>query len=1326
MANGNVDELNIEISAQAQSAVKSLNSLVSSMKNAGIQAQKNVSYFRGFTKELGSMASAAKSLNSITAKNLDFSGVTKSIRAIGKIDASSAQKTADSIKKVTESLSASGQIKFNESGMNKVVNSVRNLLSVDLTKFNPQSFQSIINSIASLGQVPDVSSGVNRLVSSLARLSNAGDKTAISASGISILASETKKAVQQLSGIGSVSDDIVRFVQAIAQLASSGPKASQAAAGLKELTPQLVKFITAMKDAPTVNKNTLQLVQSLSQLSAAGGRVGTASKSIVSGLASMNAPMKNATKSTLSLAAAFGKFYASFWVILRAFDAIKSAMDISSSLTEVQNVVDVTFGDMTDKVEELAQTSIEQFGMSELSLKQYASRFQAMGTAMGANNNAIAKANEFLNKQTNGYVGLSDQMADVSLNLTKLTADMSSFYNVSQSEMATALQSVFTGETEPLRRFGLDLSFATVEAWALANGLNADMQSMTQSEKTMLRYQYVLANTAAAQNDFQRTSNSWANQTRILAQNFEQLASIIGGVFINALKPLVQALNAAMSSIMSFAQTIADALGAIFGWTIESTGGGVLNDMATSAGEVADGLGDAVGQAKKLNKSLQSFNELNVIRLSDDTGGSGGGTGGGGTTGGGSQVNIVQTESLIEKYKSEIENLYQLGEYIGETLTNALNSIDWDSVYKGARNFGKGLADFLNGLISPELFGAVGRTIASALNTAIYVALSFGETFDFKDFGLSIASAINNFFETFDFGALAKTINVWVRGIYDTITTAINNIKWKDVWSGVIDFLSEIDLGTVSIIVGGFALKYGVKKLTASILKSQIVKNFDKLLMAAFGSTANAVSAGFAITATIFVGFQFAKDAKEWWDNIQKYGWDEGRRVTAENNPANPYRNGNAIVQEDGTGWFDEWTKKLKKWQSDNRKAREEESKEFNNMSNNIIDSASSWINDWKKKISKWQSDNRDTRDEERKEFKNTFDNIANNIKNWWQNDVSPWFTVERWSQLGENVKSSLSSKWSSFTSWWQSTGIPNWWDKNVSPWFTKEKWSSFGEVIRSSLTEKWSAFSTWWSGTGIPNWWNNNVAPWFTVNKWQNFGNNMKNGIQTMWQSFTSWWQNTGIPSWWNNNVAPWFTVNRWQSVTDGIRQGLVNVWNNARNWWNNNNILSQIRTSFPDILGGIKYIWGVVKSWWDRNVRLTIPSLNLRVEYTTRGLNSLQKAITKVLNLPGWPSLKFFANGGYPRTADLFWANENGVPELVGTMGGRTAVASGTEITGISDAIYGTGNVEIQLLQEQNRLLRRLLAKDTGISANDLFNSVRNSSKDYTARTGRSAFDF
>ena len=1015
MANGNVDELNIEISAQAQSAVKSLNSLVSSMKNAGIQAQKNVSYFRGFTKELGSMASAAKSLNSITAKNLDFSGVTKSIRAIGKIDASSAQKTADSIKKVTESLSASGQIKFNESGMNKVVNSVRNLLSVDLTKFNPQSFQSITNSIASLGQAPGVSSGVNRLVSSLARLSNAGDKTAISASGISILASETKKAVQQLSGIGSVSDDIVRFVQAIAQLASSGPKASQAAAGLKELTPQLVKFITAMKDAPAVNKNTLQLVQSLSQLSSAGGRVGTASKSIVSGLTSMNAPMKNATKSTLSLAAAFGKFYASFWVILRVFDAIKSAMDISSSLTEVQNVVDVTFGDMTDKVEELAQTSIEQFGMSELSLKQYASRFQAMGTAMGANNNAIAKANEFLNKQTNGYVGLSDQMADVSLNLTKLTADMSSFYNVSQSEMATALQSVFTGETEPLRRFGLDLSFATVEAWALANGLNADMQSMTQSEKTMLRYQYVLANTAAAQNDFQRTSNSWANQTRILAQNFEQLASIIGGVFINALKPLVQALNAAMSSIMSFAQTIADALGAIFGWTIESTGGGVLNDMATSAGEVADGLGDAVGQAKKLNKSLQSFNELNVIRLSDDTGGSGGGAGGGATTGGGSQVNIVQTESLIEKYKSEIENLYQLGEYIGETLTNALNSIDWDSVYKRARNFGKGLADFLNGLISPELFGAVGRTIASALNTAIYVALSFGETFDFKDFGLSIASAINNFFETFDFGALAKTINVWVRGIYDTITTAINNIKWKDVWSGVIDFLSEIDLGTVSIIVGGFALKYGVKKLTASILKSQIVKNFDKLLMAAFGSTANAVSAGFAITATIFVGFQFAKDAKEWWDNIQKYGWDEGRRVTAENNPANPYRNGNAIVQEDGTGWFDEWTKKLKKWQSDNRKAREEESKEFNNMSNNIIDSASSWINDWKKKISKWQSDNRDTRDEERKEFKNTFDNIANNIKNWWQNDVSPWFTVERWSQLGENVKSSLSSKWSSF-----------------------------------------------------------------------------------------------------------------------------------------------------------------------------------------------------------------------------------------------------------------------------------------------------------------------
>lgn len=327
---------------------------------------------------------------------------------------------------------------------------------------------------------------------------------------------------------------------------------------------------------------------------------------------------------------------------------------------------------------------------------------------------------------------------------------------------------------------------------------------------------------------------TWANQVRILKQNFEQLASVIGGTLINAFKPFVKALNVALSHVTNFVKNVSNALGAIFGWKIEINTGGMANDMedfAESADSAASGIGDATSNAKALKKALSvlPFDELN--QLSSNTNPDGASGGGGGTDGGsglgssaGMQANIVKTDSLFGKYESDIKNLKQLGKYIGDSLKNALDSIKWDSIYEKARNFGKGLADFLNGLISPGLFASVGKTIAGALNTAIYTALSFGMTFDFENLGLSIAEGINEFFSTFDFASLAKTINTWVQGIFNTIKTAIFNIKWSKVWEGIKDFLGNIELETVAIIVGTIA----IKKIAGVVLGKNVLKSISK------------------------------------------------------------------------------------------------------------------------------------------------------------------------------------------------------------------------------------------------------------------------------------------------------------------------------------------------------------------------------------------------------------------------------------------------------------------------------------------------------------------
>ena len=292
---------------------------------------------------------------------------------------------------------------------------------------------------------------------------------------------------------------------------------------------------------------------------------------------------------------------------------------------------------------------------------------------------------------------------------------------------------------------------------------------------------------------------TWANSVRVLKQEFQAWGSIIGSVVINALKPFVQALSKVMLKVISFTRTVADALGAIFGWTIEISGGGATADdmegIADGVGDIGDNADSSNKKAQKLKKTLLSIDEIHALDDNSDSGSGGSGSGGSGGGGGDSGVNssLKKTDGLLEKYKSSIKDLYSLGKYIGDALASAMESIDWKKIYQKADNFGKGLADFLNGLISPRLFYDLGATIAGSLNTALHFLNSFGTTFDWTNFGLSIANGINGFFENFDFALLGKTISAWAKGILNMLTTAVKNVDWANVGTQIGTFFANID-----------------------------------------------------------------------------------------------------------------------------------------------------------------------------------------------------------------------------------------------------------------------------------------------------------------------------------------------------------------------------------------------------------------------------------------------------------------------------------------------------------------------------------------------------
>ena len=555
-------------------------------------------------------------------------------------------------------------------------------------------------------------------------------------------------------------------------------KLADALSGMSDISINVTKSFEGMsKSGKSMGGVFNKLTNMFGGIASGAGRMALSFTKAALGIRTASKHANSAGLSFRSLFRAIIPFYG----IRSIFNWAKDAVQVSSDLTEIQNVVNVTFGNMTNKMEEFADTSIRDFGMSELSAKQFASRFQAMGTAMAVPVGKIQSAGKALRDMGVTYGETEESLADISINLTKLTADMASFYDRDQADIAKALESVYTGMTRPLRAYGLDLTQATVQEWALTHGIEANMATMTQAEKTLLRYQYVMYNTAAAQGDFARTQDTFANQMRILKQTVQQFAAVFGSAVIGAIKPAIAWLNQFMLHAINVAQTVVNALGAIFGWQLEITPGGVsgddyedyadgVEDIGGAGNDAAGGLGKAADAAKEFQESVMGFDELNKLSEAvSNIGGSGsGGSGSGGSgagAGGGAvsaaDIRLTPKEPLIKQYQSQIDSLYELGEYISKTLQKTLEGINWDEVYRKARNFGTGLASFLNGLIKPDLFATLGKTIAGAINTKLNAFFAFGEIFSFTNLGNSLQTGITSALDNIDWDLAAKTAQTW-------------------------------------------------------------------------------------------------------------------------------------------------------------------------------------------------------------------------------------------------------------------------------------------------------------------------------------------------------------------------------------------------------------------------------------------------------------------------------------------------------------------------------------------------------------------------------------
>lgn len=401
----------------------------------------------------------------------------------------------------------------------------------------------------------------------------------------------------------------------------------------------------------------------------------------------------------------------------------QQAIDVASDLTEVDNVVQKAFGNMRGEMDALADSSIKNLGISRLEAYQTGSTFMAMGKSM---------------------LTSSQDAKDMALNLTKLSANMASFFNTSNKYAAIALKSIYTGETETLKQYGVVMTEVNLKQFALAQGISKSYNEMSQSEKVMLRYQYVMQQLGYIGDDFIDTQDSWANQTRVLKEQWKEFLGVLGTGIITVLTPLVKALNMIMGRMIAIAKSIGSVLSSVFGIQIQSANqvSGAISDTAGAFDDVTTAIGDYDTATKKASKtaskSLASFDKLNNTMTSQSDSGTGaGGAGGGGglatpDISSGTDSAIDQTNSKINTILDSVKKrLLELVDLVKKGFKNGLGT-DFDASIKRTQkhlaSIGKQLQDIFT---NPSVINAAdnwANNVAYALGQLAGSTVSIGQT----------------------------------------------------------------------------------------------------------------------------------------------------------------------------------------------------------------------------------------------------------------------------------------------------------------------------------------------------------------------------------------------------------------------------------------------------------------------------------------------------------------------------------------------------------------------------------------------------------------------
>lgn len=1033
--------------------------------------------------------------------------------------------------------------------LDKLANSLTNFqrsLSIDTSKLTSisNSIQSIANAASSMN-----TSGIKN-ISTLTNSINRMGK--IDTSGLSRISSALKTfsadmAGTKVDGVG----DIASIASSISRL--GGVASGRAVTNIPLLAKNLKQLFTTLSTAPNVSENIIRMTNALAGLASTGAASGRAANSLGRNLNTYTVSARRATKSTFSLAAAFGRFYATYFLVIRGIKSLWKSIEGTTDYIEAFNYYTVAFNKVGkewgkdfekfgyDNAEDYAQSFGSRVNellgkMSGLKVDVDGGLISESGMKnLGLNLQEITQYASQLASITNSLGQTGEVTTAISKSMTMLAGDMSSLFNVDFSTVATNLQSGLIGQSRALYKYGIDITNATLQTYAYKYGIEKAVSEMSQAEKQQLRLLAILDQSKVSWGDLANTINSPSNMIRQFTNNVKEAGMVLGQLFIPVLQKVLPVINGVVIAIKRLLVSLANLLGIRIDFSSFNQNVSGYNEDLEDTADALDKVGTS---AKNAQSGIRAFDKLKVISIPKSSG-SGSGAGGAG---------IDLTKEIMDA-TAEYEKV-------------------WQEAFDKMQNTALGWADKIEKLLDP-------------------VKKLFKDLFN------------GDFFEA------GQDLSGIVTGIFNWMSDAIASVDWYQIGQNIGQFLAGIDWTAVFTSAGNFietaidaAIDLWKGSFDAAPIETTIItaigllkftgvgdiiwgKISDKLSAKVLGSSIGIVPTIAIAAVTWEIGFNvgkslgkalFPEDA-EYYDNFTWFG-ENGFFDTLKNTDFTTLK----------TAWDD-----LYKDITDNDLYR------F--LTGTMLLPKHSTLDDFGDKI----------------------DWLIDKIKNT-KVDMSDTFGL---SSALINI----------------APLVGNWFNENVSPWFTKEKWQGMGQTIESSLSEKWTSFTTWWNQTGFSSWWKK-ISEQFGLTKWNKLLENIPTAFRTAFKTAA------------NVAIAP----------LNLVISGIETMINNA-----------------IDLINGLM------------SAARLIPKIGDAVP------NNIQHI--SVGRIPT------FEKGGYvPSRYTMFMAGENGIPEIAGTVGGKTAVAGGVEITGIKDAINSTAQQEIALLKQNNQLLQGILEKEFGITTDQI----------------------